>query len=165
MARTLYAVHMTQRVEEPVDIFAEPVTAPAAIVQRAEVLPAKSLDKQALDKIKSVEDRLYSKALEVVEGALCFADLDPDKHAEGPPEEWIAELGLEGAYRKWRLAMGALLDAKNAAVGFKMATGLVAAITKARASEKGGSHTLNAQVLQINLNMPQFPVREVEQDK
>lgn len=151
----------TEEVEE--DLFAEPLAEPAPLATRAQVVPSKTAEEQTLERIRGIEDNMLESALSVVDGVLAFAEVQPDD--EEPPEEWNGRFGEEGARRRLKLAKEGWKSAKEAAVAIKVATGVVAAITRARASEKGGPKVLNFQFVQMSAPLPEFPVLEVEADE
>jgi hypothetical protein len=116
-----------------------------------------------LERIRAIEDSIYQQSASVVFGALRFADLTPE--SEEPPQSWVDELGKEEAWRQFRSARYATMPGKDAPEGIKVASTVFAAITKARAAEKGGPRNLNVAFVQMSAPLPQFPVVEVEHKK
>jgi hypothetical protein len=112
-------------------------------------------------RLQGLEDELFHESLSIVHDALKFADIDPGD--EEPPEQWVEELGYEAATKRFRLARMACLSAKEAPVGIKMAQAMATGIIRARAADKGSSHTLNIAVVHLTeQQMPHFPSMEID---
>lgn len=115
---------------------------PALVPEVMPVMPKRGMDHSVGPKptrddfiaIKEEEDALLKDSLEVLHGALNFAELPFD--AVEPPQEWIDLLGEEDAHKKFRLIKAGQMSAKDAPVGVKVATSLATGIIKARATEK-----------------------------
>lgn len=123
----------------------------------------------ARERLKSVENELFRKALETVDGAVSFVELDPDNPL-AIPQEWIDELGDERAKRKHNAAVAALRSNKEAPAGLKIAENIAANIIRARAAEKSASVTIGIEkVLIMEAPMKAFPemvvVEAQEQDE
>lgn len=97
--------------------------------------------------LRAMEDKLLDESLSVVGDALKFAHLSED--AEGPPAEWVDEVGVEAAERRFRVAKAAQLPAAKAPMGIRLAANLAVGIIKARATEKTGDKTMNIAVVQM----------------
>lgn len=143
--------------EAAVDLFAD---APMAYAVERPLQAALSESLSAHERIKSIEDALFEKALDVVHGTLDFADIADD--AKGPPQEWIDQLGLQGALRRFRLARGGGMGSKEAPAAIKAATAIVAAVAKAKAMEKAGPRTLAISFVQMTAPAVDYPRRIVE---
>lgn len=102
---------------------------------------------RALADFKRMEDAILSKASEQLESALRWDEIDEE--AEGPPDEWLAELGEEAAWKRFRAARGAQMSAKTSPVGLKIATNLFAAVTKSNAIRGSGDRHLNVVMVQV----------------
>jgi hypothetical protein len=97
--------------------------------------------------LRAMEDRLLNESLSVVADALKFAHLPED--AEGPLPEWVDEVGVEAAERRFRVAKAAQQPAAKAPMGIRLAANLAVGIIKARATEKTGDKTMNIAVIQM----------------
>jgi hypothetical protein len=113
------------------------------------------------DRIRSLEEEIHEESADVIRDALAFADIPPD--AEEPPYEWVKELGMERAWKRFRTVKYALCNLKEAPVALRIAKDTLVGMAKARASEKSGPRTLNMVVVQMTGTLPQFG--EVEVDK
>jgi len=111
--------------------------------------------------IRMIEDRLLRKSMFVMESAVSFQEIDPER-PDVIPTEWIDELGLEGATQRHRVAMEAWKNQREAAVGLKVATNTAAAIIKARATEKAADRPLNIGVIMM-APMRQYTKLEVDE--
>lgn len=129
------------------ELFAEPAPAPLALVEPTEVLPAAADDEPDQDtRLKAVEEELYETNLRICQDTTRFCEVAFD--AVSPPEAWIRELGVEGAWKRFRVAKGAQMAAKDAPVGIQMAGRIVSGLAKARAMERSeGSKALNVQIV------------------
>lgn len=122
--------------------------------------PPKTRKELALAELSKIEDRIFEKASKKVLDGLHYDEIDPESDA--PPQKWIDELGFEGAQERFRSAKYNLLPAKDAPVGAKHAVMIHAAITKARAQEKGTNYTLNVGRVYLTAP-PSFPEKELEE--
>lgn len=130
---------------------------------RAEVInqtPIRQLSKAEIQQnlLKSIEDRLLQSSMEVVSASTEFAWLDPEDLETIPPE-WIAELGLQEAERKHRIAKASWLPQSSApnalATSLKIAVGIV----RARAAEQSSTREMRIGEVTVNMTTPQanFP--------
>lgn len=110
--------------------------------------------------LASMQDELLVRSLNVVEGAMAFAEIEPTD--SDPPAEWIEQLGEEKARIKFRIARAAWMAAKDAPVGIKVASALAVGIIKAKATEKAGPKQLNIAFVQMTAPLPQFVEQELE---
>ena len=106
-------------------------------------------------------DKLLRESERILEDGLAFSQLD--RGAEGPPDEWVKQLGPERAAVKFRLAMAAWMSRADAPVGLHIAQEFVKADAKVRAA-------LNAPPVQMNvaivMNLNAGPVyEEIEVDE
>jgi hypothetical protein len=127
----------------------------------ASIVPAKpSKLAESVDTIRAVEDEIHKESANVLRGVLAFSEVDPAW--ESPPDDWIAAYGQVEAEKRFRLAKYALMNAKEAPVGLKLAKDTFVGMSKARAAEKGGARTLNMTFVQMSRPMPVFPEKDVE---
>lgn len=118
--------------------------------------------KLARERLRSVENDIFRKALEVVDGAISFVELDPENPL-AIPQEWIDELGDDKAARKHNAATAALRSAKEAPMGLKIAENMASNIIRARASEKQAQVNIGIEkVLIMEAPMKEFPEVVVE---
>lgn len=110
--------------------------------------------------VRAITDEIFSQCQQTLTGALRFADMPFD--AQGPLPEWIEQYGEKEAERLFRLAKSGQLSSNQAPAGLKLAAQVALGIMKARATEKGGSKTLNMVVVEIgsNLNPREYPEEE-----
>lgn len=114
--------------------------------------PLATAGKAAIDRIREVEDRLLSKSLQQIERALDWDSLNGDERE--PPPGWTPE--------QFRVARAAMMSAKDAPVGLKMAQNIAIGIVKARATEKAAPRNLNIQIANMDFKLPDFPKLKVD---
>lgn len=102
--------------------------------------PNETLAERKQKDLESIENDLFNKSAEILEGVLLFADLAPG--AEMPPESWFQKYGTERATRMFRLAQYATMSAKEAPVAIKVAESVARGVMKARSMEKAAPKTL-----------------------
>ena len=112
---------------------------------------------RAISDFKRIEDTILRKAGSQLESALRWDESPED--ADEPPDAWVAELGEEEAWRRFRAAKAGQMNAKEAPVGLKVAQGIFATITKSNAVRGSGDRTLNVQVIQVP-EVPKLSSRE-----
>lgn len=99
-------------------------------------------------RLKAVEDEVYEVNLDITRDTARFCEIGFD--ATEPPAAWVRELGMERALRRFRIAKGAQMAAKDAPVAIQMAARVVTGLAKARAMERsGGSKELNVQIVMM----------------
>jgi hypothetical protein len=126
------------------------------------VVASKSKDDQ-LATCRELQNEVFNESLEVLQGALRFADLDDDGLAnDEPPEDWIAEMGLKRARRAHRLARAASLPEKMAPAGIRVATNVMLGCLRAQAVEKQMPNTLNVAFVNMSVSEKKLPEMEVE---
>lgn len=139
----------------------EPPVVEGEIVEKP-ARPAQAIAKNQARRLRSLEDDLLLEATQVIQGANYFYKLsDEDIKNDSPPPGWVKELGEEAAKERFRLAKYALMSAKDAPVGMKMALQVQGSITKARATEKMGSRVMNVQIVRMPEAIVDYPELEV----
>lgn len=131
-------------------------------VHEGEIVPM-TPQQVGLSRVKAIEDRLFDKASEVLDGVLAFADVKADDVS--PPGEWIEEYGLERAEKRFRMAKYGLMSAKEAPVAIKVAQAHHASITNSRAKERNAPISLNAALILIpaaDAKMEELVVQRIE---
>ena len=103
--------------------------------------------------LRSLEDTMLESALEVVGGSMDFVELDPKDPKQ--PEGW--------SDRKYRAALAGLQNAKESPVGLKVATQFAIGAVRARATERGGSRTLNVTMVQFGTRRKEYAEVEVDE--
>lgn len=118
----------------------------------------KSMDERKSEELTSIRDALFRRATAVVDGAMRFAELDPEdgfaahKDEDGkihPPKEWIAEMGRKKAMVMMRTAMAAWMKTADAPAALKLATQVQIGIIRAKATEKGHERPLNVALITL----------------
>lgn len=118
------------------------------------------------EKLAGIEDDILRTSMETVQDAMFWQDVFPVGESEapaGPPQQWVDELGEERARRRFRVAMAACMNAKDAPVGLGMARATFMGITKVRAASKVGSPTLAIQF--VNFPQPQLEIMDIEAEE
>lgn len=113
--------------------------------------------------IRAVEEELLQETNTVVSAALDFAKIDPE--SDSPPSEWVERHGLEKATERFRTAKYALMSAKDAPVGLKIATQVHGGIIKARATEKSGTRIMNVTLVEMPVSTAAYPRKEIVEKK
>jgi hypothetical protein len=113
--------------------------------------PKRSEDER-MKAIRGLENELLEECISVSRDALRAKEIDPT--AEAPPQEWIDEMGLERASEAFRCAKAGWDTKKNAPIFVQIAASLGVGIMKSRATEKTGSRTINATIVQFPVNQP-----------
>lgn len=114
------------------------------------------------ERLHQMENEMLEECLEVVHSVAEFAEVDPDS-LEEVPADLIASVGLKAAEKIHRLRKYGLMSAKEAPVGIKIAAQMATGIMRARATEKGGNKSLNINVVQFAVPVPD-QYEEVEVD-
>ena len=124
---------------------------------------AKSAEMSTREQAKRQEDKILNDAQRIIHDALLAPDLNPDK-LEKMPKGWVERFNgdKERARQAWRTARHCWSKSPPAFV--TVALSQAAAITKARATEKGGARTLNIQAAQVVFTPQSFPILDVEDD-
>ena len=136
-----------------------------AVEAKGEIVPVDPNETLAGRKAKDLEDienDLFNKSSEVLEGALLFADLAPG--ATEPPEEWFARYGVDKATRLFRTAQYATMSAKEAPVGIKVAESIARGVMKARSMEKTAPKTLAVAFLNQTVHH-HYDTKDVDDDE
>ncbi len=102
--------------------------------------------------IRGLENELLEECIVVSRDTLRAKEIDIS--AEGPPDEWIQEMGLERASEAFRCAQAGWSTKQKAPIFLQIAAALGVGIMKSRATEKTGSRTINATIVQFPANTP-----------
>lgn len=102
---------------------------------------ARSSEEKQLDRLRVREDRILEKALRIVEDCAGAADIDGDEME--PPAEWVEEVGLAEAKRRFRVAKDARQSRKDAPSYLELQKSVAVGIVKARSAEPAGRVSLN----------------------
>lgn len=127
-----------------------PLTKTAASIDRAE-------NKRW---IEAAQKELFDRSTSVIGDALHFREIDPS--ATEPLPEWIAELGEQEAWRRFRMAMAAWANLKTAPVGLKLAKEMIVGISKAMAAQPEGPRVINLVKVELPGGVVEFPEMEVD---
>jgi len=112
-------------------------------------------------RIEEVERELYERNLGVVLDASYFGDLSDEAIASATiPEPWIKALGVEEAWRRFRVAKAAALCPKKAPTGLGVAKYIVGAFAKAKADAKRPV-MLNVALIRMPEGPRQLPSIEI----
>ena len=105
--------------------------------------------------LRSLEDDMLQKSMEVVGGAINFADVAIDELGDPiKPDGWTD--------RQFRIAKAGMMSAKDAPVAIKLAAQMVTGIVKARATEKGAGRTLNLVQVKFTLPREKYEIIDVD---
>jgi hypothetical protein len=131
-----------------------------------QVVRKKSAEEKRFNTLKHIEEELFQESMGLVRDALRFTEVEgPLKDENGnnyfsthvPPQEWVDELGEEGAKRRLRAAQAGWMSKKDSPVAVQVASALVVGIGRSRAASNQGPKTLNVQLIQVSAPLPQFP--------
>ena len=124
-------------------------------------MPEKRRQEMSLDTFRALEEELFKETIQVSYGIACFAQLDPK--AEGPPEEWIEQLGYKDAMTKFRVAKAAWMCQSEAPVGLKLAQATAIGIMRVRAADASAKNVAKPGTV-ILVQAPQtYEVKELEE--
>lgn len=152
---------MTKKAEVIVEVVEKPAMIPVSQTHRVatvegSLLTAYETDlKRRQDELKSVEDELLQESMEVLSGALQFANVKFD--AAEAPEELVKKLVAEGKdpEKVFRIMKAAQMKSSEAPVGLMIAQKTAMGILKARASDKAAPKPLNVAI-QVVTTLPEF---------
>ncbi len=139
-----------------------PVTTQDQREHLAEVLQGKNALANADARLQEIQDQLLEQSLSVVQASVSFSEIE--EASKAPPPEWIAELGEDRAWTRWRIAQASWRSAKDAPVGIKVAAQMAVGILKAKATEKAAPKTLNVALLNWPGQLPQYVEQDFERD-
>ena len=152
-------------IEDAVDSVAvdvKPIDVTELTLQQRLDLEKKRIRQEALaapDRIKGIENRIFEKAMGIVDGALGFTDVDFDEDGNplGIPQEWIDEVGETEAKKRYRATLKGLENSQNAPVVMRMAENMVATIIRARAAEKAAPMNIHVEVAELKVQPREYP--------
>ena len=102
--------------------------------------------------IAAIEDDIYDTSFRVIKEVLDFRDvnpaLEPDE-VDPVLEQWIAEMGVEEATKRYRLAMAGWNKPADMPAGVKLAQETFVGITKARSKQPVQHVQINAQFVTL----------------
>lgn len=125
----------------------------------------KTSEEKQLERLRQREDRILDKSLALVEDITGARDIDDD-HDDEILQEWIAEVGLEEATKRLRVAKDARRTKKNAPVYLEHTKAVALGILKARAAQPVTVQALNATfILAAPSQAAALPVIDVEADE
>ncbi len=124
-------------------------------------LVAKPVKREASEIIRDVAMEIVDDTTRVLDDALAFADIMPDEAV--PPKEWVEKYGYERAHQRLRTAKYALMNAKEAPVGLKIAAQLGASIIKSKANEPTVNNVLHVEKIYINAPAQAYPELELDE--
>lgn len=97
--------------------------------------------------LRGLETELLEECIVVSRDTLRFREISEEQ--DMPPQEWVDEVGLDAAMERFRCAKSGWMSRKNAPIAVQLAVQLGVGIIKSRATEKMGSKTINAVVVQF----------------
>jgi hypothetical protein len=99
-------------------------------------------------RIEQIEDEIFERSAGIVNAALSFSEIAHNQ--DEPPDEWIAELGLEAARQKLAVAKAGWLPASIAPNALKLAAQTMTGISRGRAYRV----KITQQNLNVKLTLP-----------
>jgi hypothetical protein len=141
-----------------------PETAPLAVVDAAPPTAIVATPKaQTVDeRIDALVNGVFEENLSIVADVARFRDIDPG--ATEPPAEWVAELGKEGAWKRFRVARSAWLGLKDAPAALSIAKSIASSLALARA-KKGSGQDRSLKIEFAVFPAPQYARLEVTEDE
>lgn len=118
----------------------------AGAVQAGTLVGQQPGDSEA-ERVAAIEDRVYATSLAIVDDMNHWAEVEPD--TEEPPEQWVRELGRDGAIRRLRVAKASWMPLKDAPIGISASKSIVSSMAKSRAIRDAGRGSLNLNVLAV----------------
>lgn len=141
--------------------FLDSLDEPAALAPR----PKTSEEKQ-LERLRTVEDRILKKSLDLVEDITGARDIDDD-HEDDIPEDWIKEVGMVEAAKRLRVAKDARRTKKSAPVYLEHTKAVALGILKARSAQPVQVQALNVAFIVAAPSKARaaYPVIDIEPDE
>lgn len=110
---------------------------------------------ERLARIEELECRVYERASQVVQAALCFHEVTPTQTE--PPEEWVKEYGYAGAKQRLEVAKTGWLPQSLAPNALKIAVSCTIGI---RRNQRQANNRLGSGDLPVKMLLPQPTTRE-----
>jgi hypothetical protein len=123
------------------DLPVKPPSQPAAVVKNERTVK--------LEKLAAMEEGVFERSLETVEGVLAWSDYSPEDFTP----DALSEVDEEER-KKRRLAQAGWMPAGEAPIGIKLASQIVVGMAKARATSAAAQSGGQRPVVQINLPPP-----------
>jgi hypothetical protein len=114
-------------------------------LSEAPIVPRKEPQTEVVPVLDSIKEDILRQVSSVVSGVTRFADIS--EHDEGPPEEWVEQLGEEEATRVFRVARLANLPKKDAPAGMEYSVKLLTGIMAAESRKKAPRRTMNVSLV------------------
>jgi hypothetical protein len=126
---------------------------------------ARSSEEKQLDRLRTMEDRILTKSLALVEDIAGARDID-DNHDDSIPVEWVKEVGLEEAGKRLRVAKDARRTKKEAPVYLEHTKAVALGILKAREARPVNIQSLKATFIIAAPPKAQnaYPIIDIEAD-
>jgi hypothetical protein len=106
------------------------------------------------------ENELYDESASLLRDLMFFGDIDPDNPPELPPQQWVKEVGVKRAERRFRLCQEAWKPASRVASGVLIAKHVFTMMHKAKSDAKR-PRSLNVQLIQMNQPPRVYPEIDV----
>ena len=130
-----------------------------ARIQRAGIEAGRRTKKENIAILERLEDELMQETMTIVRDAMRFKEIDASD--ENIPQEWIDEVGLDGAKERMRVAAAAWLPSKEAPAGMKMAAQVMVGMLNSKKNEGADAKELNVAVQVVNAPARDYEVIKV----
>jgi hypothetical protein len=114
-------------------------SAPLAVAPKQDVAEA----------LRTIEQRMFHKAMVVAESIMAAADIDV-QNLEDSKRRFIDEYGQEDGEKRFRVALAAWQNSKDAPAFLKLSTSVATAGAKARAAAPPAVAQVNISFVQMN---------------
>jgi hypothetical protein len=114
------------------------------------VADASALQREKAEYLHGLEEEIFLSALNIVEGALSFAEVDPSGMMT-VPDEWVNRFGRTEAEKRFRIAQMACMPSRDIPAGMKIAMEVFQTIVRCRSDRDamGSVKTLNVMMMQL----------------
>jgi hypothetical protein len=135
---------------------------PEERAHEGEVVAKTTLVKRAPGEIAAdIAMEILDDTTRIIDDTLAFAEISADEPTV--PVEWVKKYGRERAEVRFRTAKYALMSAKDAPVGLKIAAQMGSAIIKAKAAEPVVNNVLHVEKVFLTSPAPIYPELELEE--
>lgn len=113
----------------------------------------------AAERLETLTDELLEESIVNLRAQARFHEIDPS--TEGPPPEWVAEMGEKEAKKAFIIAREAWRPSKEVPHALKASLQVATGILKGR-GERPQAQSLNIQFIQLNAPQVNYPTKKVE---
>lgn len=114
--------------------------------------------------IDDAERQLYEESATLLRDLMFFGDIDPESPPGSVPQQWVKEVGVKRAERRFRLCQEAWKPSSRVASGVLIAKHIYTTMHKARTDAKRPK-ALNVQLIQMGEPPRMYPEIDVTEGR